>query len=78
MCFVDTTVVNSCSQKVDEPSVNRMCHLILKVKACMDQFCEGLETLGVGSIVRKNPSVLRLFFVFNEVPIDAGKSYCMP
>jgi hypothetical protein len=53
-------------------------HLILKVKACMDQFCEGLETLGVGSIVRKNPSVLRQFFVFNEVPIDAGKSYCMP
>eukprot|EP00731_Ephydatia_muelleri_P016435 Em0009g859a len=46
-------------------------HLILKVKACMDQFCEGLETLGVGSIVRKNPSVLRQFFVFNEVPIDA-------
>lgn len=35
-------------------------HLILKVKAAMDQFIEGLEHLGVFTEVRKNPVMFNL------------------
>ena len=49
-------------------------HLMIKMKAEMDQYIEGLEQLGVLVAVRNNPDLFRDFFVYNEVPISAGKT----
>lgn len=38
-------------------------HRMLKAKAAIDQFCEGLEELGVLQMVRKLPAVMRPQFV---------------
>ena len=37
-------------------------HLMLKVKASMDQFLEGLQTLGVLSEVKSQPLLFEPFF----------------
>ena len=50
---------------------------MFKVKAAMDQFLEGLDTLGVLSEVRKQPTLFTDFFLYSEQNIDAGNNaYC--
>ncbi len=45
-------------------------HLMVKVKCCLDQFMEGLETLDVLSRLQSNSNVWKPFFV----PDDAESS----
>ena len=37
-------------------------HCMLKVKGYMDQFIEGLDALGVMSVIRKYPQAMKPFF----------------
>ena len=48
-------------------------HLMGKVKAEMDQFIEGLSTLGFLDAVRKNPQVFQPFFVHTDQELTPGK-----
>ena len=49
-------------------------HIILKSKAEMDQLREGLATLGVADIMKKNPKCLESFFVYTQSKtLTAGK-----
>lgn len=50
-------------------------HLMIKAKAAMDQFLDGLKTLGVLEAVRDNPKVFQDFFVYKVVPITGGKTF---
>ena len=56
-------------------------HVLVKVKAELDQFCEGLKTLGIQEKIRKYPSLMAPLFT------DSGKkelnerefnNYCIP
>ena len=38
-------------------------HCMLKVKAVMDQFCEGLQEVGVLQLVRVHPNIFKPLFV---------------
>ena len=38
-------------------------HCLLKVKAAMDQFCDGLQQMGVLQLVRTHPKLLKPLFV---------------
>ena len=46
-------------------------HLMLKVKAAMDQFIEGLENPGTLKEIRKSPSLFQHYFLHTK-KIDAG------
>ena len=48
-------------------------HLMLRVKAVMDQFIEGLEDQRLLGAIRNNPSAFKAFFTFSTVPISGGK-----
>ena len=49
-------------------------HIILKSKAEMDQLREGLATLGVADIMKKNPKCFESFFVYTQSKtLTAGK-----
>ena len=41
-------------------------HCMLKVKAYIDQFIEGLEVLGIMTVVRKYPGLMKELFVFDK------------
>lgn len=41
-------------------------HCVLATKAEVDQFCDGLQTLGVLQCIRENPELFREFFVANK------------
>ena len=43
-------------------------HLMLKVKAAMDQFIDGLGAMGILEPIRANPEGFSVFFKFSEVP----------
>ncbi len=43
-----------------------------KVKAAMDQYIDGLESLDVLESVRKEPGKWKAFFVDDGVKVDAG------
>ena len=47
-------------------------HCMLKVKASMDQFAEGLQELHVLDVMKKHPDVMRPFFVDECRPFTAG------
>ena len=49
---------------------------MFKVKPAMDQFLEGLDTLGVLSEVQKQPTLFTDFFLYSEQNIDAGNNAC--
>ena len=52
-------------------------HGIIKVKAELDQFCEGLETLGVLQSVKKHPNLMRPLFVASSyVQLTRGRYLC--
>ena len=45
---------------------------MLKSKAAMDQFSEGLEVLDVLGMVRINPGIMKPLFVDEQKPLTAG------
>ena len=47
-------------------------HCMTKVKAAMDQFVEGLESLGVLECIRSNPEKWKVFFMDVSITVDAG------
>ena len=49
-------------------------HCMTKVKAAMDQYVEGLQSLDVLDEVRKDPEKWKVFFVDNNVKVDASES----
>ncbi len=51
-------------------------HCMLKAKAAMDQFCEGLEELGVLRMVRSFPAVMRPLFIASVQELRAGNCAC--
>ena len=48
-------------------------HCLLKVKAEMDQFADGLSSLGVLDAVKKQPDVMKPLFVAQKCNLSAGK-----
>lgn len=49
-------------------------HMLMKVKAELDQFCEGLGTCGILSFIRLHPSVMSSCFIHTPVDLTAGVS----
>ena len=47
-------------------------HLMIKVKAEMDQFKEGLQSLGYLECLQSNPSLWKEYFLDSSVPLTAG------
>lgn len=47
-------------------------HLMIKVKAEMDQFKEGLQTLGFLEAVQSDPSLWDEYFLDKTLPLTAG------
>ena len=47
-------------------------HLMIKVKAEMDQFKEGLQTLGYLEALQSNPSIWQEYFLYADVLLTAG------
>ena len=52
----------SIEDKVDIVHAIALHHVILRSKAEMDQFCDGLQSCGVLNAIRNNSSVTRSFF----------------
>ena len=48
--------------KIDLIQTVTLHYVLLRTKAEMDQFAEGLRALGVLDVIRKYPELLRLFF----------------
>ena len=46
--------------------------LMIKVKAEMDQFKEGLQTLGYLEVLQSNPSMWEEYFLDADVPLSTG------
>ena len=59
--------------KVDISSLLLGYYLMTKVKAAMDQFIEGLESLSILRHIRENPKRWKEYFVDAGVAVDAGK-----
>ena len=51
-------------------------HLMIKVKAEMDQFKEGLQTLGFLEVVQSDPLLWDEYFLDKSMPLTAGISDC--
>lgn len=47
-------------------------HLMGKVKAEMDQFIDGLSTLGLLDVIRANPEKFEPFFLHSNVKLTSG------
>ena len=53
-------------------------HCLIKVKAAMDQFCEGLQQVGVLQLVKTHPSILKPLFVADTSrAFTPGKELCL-
>lgn len=52
-------------------------HTLVKIKAELDQFLEGLECLGIHTYIKRYPELMRDFFVLNvnKNQLTAGLSY---
>ena len=48
-------------------------HCLMKVKAEMDQFADGLTLLGILDAMRKQPDVMKPLFVAQKCKLTAGK-----
>lgn len=46
-------------------------YVLKKRKEPLEQLCKGLENLGILSLVRRNPSLMKSYFVTNEVPLTS-------
>ena len=49
-------------------------HCMLKVKAAMDQFKNGLKTLGLLNMLEENPSLWKPLFVSSSTPLNTGEN----
>ena len=49
-------------------------HCMLKVKAAMDQFRDGLKCLGLLYMLEENPSLWKPLFVSSGTPLTAGEN----
>ncbi len=49
-------------------------HVLLRVKAELDQFCEGLAACGVVEAIRKNAALMSVYFIYSSVTLTAGKN----
>ena len=47
-------------------------YIMVKVKAEMDQFKDGLQVLGFLKVLQENPQLFRQYFMNVEVPLTAG------
>ena len=47
-------------------------YMMVKVKAEMDQFKDGLQVLGFLKSLQENPDLFRQYFINVEVPLTAG------
>ena len=47
-------------------------HCMLKVKACMKQYMEGLNELGILDMIKKHPEAMKPLFVFEKQVLTSG------
>ena len=47
-------------------------YIMVKVKAEMDQFKDGLQVLGFLKVLQENPQLFQQYFMNVEVPLTAG------
>lgn len=47
-------------------------HMMIKVKAEMDQFKEGLQTLGYLDVLQSDPSIWEPYFIHANQPLTTG------
>ena len=66
--FVKLTMADKCELKAAMVDY----HCMIKVKAAMDQYAEGLQSLKVLDLVHQFPSLTRPFFVADNNKITAG------
>jgi len=45
---------------------------MMKVKAAIDQYVEGLQDLGILTCIQQNPSEWKVFFQDNKIELSAG------
>ena len=45
-------------------------HCMIKLQAEMDQFCQGLDELGILQYVREHPAVMRQLFVCDKLSLN--------
>ena len=50
-------------------------HCSLKVKASMDQFIDGLTSVGLGKFLQICPELLKPLFVYSERALTPGKDW---
>ncbi len=46
---------------------------MMKVKAAIDQYAEGLQDLGILTCIQQNPSEWKKFFLQDKIELSAGK-----
>ena len=46
-------------------------YVLKKRKEPLDQLCKGLENLGILSLIRGNPSLMKSYFIVCEVPLTS-------
>ena len=46
-------------------------YVLKKRKEPLDQLCKGLENLGILSLIRGNPSLMKSYFIVHEVPLTS-------
>ena len=54
------------SDKFEMCSTLKQYHTITKIKAELDQFMEGLETMGVLNMMKQHSDVMKVFFVTSD------------
>lgn len=48
-------------------------HTVIKIKAQLDQFCDGLKSLGVLDAIKKYPALMTPFFCGEKSKLSKGK-----
>ena len=66
--FVKPTTLVKLEDKVEIIQAIALNYAILRSKAELDQFCEGLQSCGVLDAIRKYPQLTRDFFTINGRP----------
>lgn len=65
--------------KFEMCSILKQYHTITKVKAELDQFIEGLETMGVLNMMKQQSEIMKLFFVADDkTKLTRGKVTRIP
>ena len=67
----------SVSDKFEMCSTLKQYHTLTKVKAELDQFMEGLQSMGVLRMTREHSDKMKVFFVANDsIKLQRGKLSC--